>query len=191
MNNLVASFAPQRRSVHLLYLGAMLLLGNIALILSAKVQIGIFPVPFTLQTFALLLIGASYGTRLAGFTVLAYLAEGAIGLPVFAAGGGLVYFTGPTAGYLIGSFFSVLLLGFLCARGASRNLWFCFFTMLLANVVIFTFGVAWLAFGLNIGLEKALHLGLYPFIIPDLAKTVFAAIAVISFQKTVLRHRSP
>ena len=87
------------------------LIGSILLIISAKIQVPFWPVPMTMQTFVVLVLGIAYGWRLAGATVLLYLAQGAVGLPVFAAGGGLTYLAGPTGGYLI---------GFLLARSGRR-----------------------------------------------------------------------
>ena len=81
---------------------ALVLFGTLLLALSSKVQVPFWPVPMTMQTFIVFIIGMAYGWRLAFFTLVAYLLEGALGLPVFAKGGGLLYLTGPTAGYLYG-----------------------------------------------------------------------------------------
>ena len=78
------------------------LFGTILLAVSSKVQVPFWPVPMTMQTFAVFIIGMTFGSKLAFFTLLLYLFEGAIGLPVLAKGGGLLYLTGPTAGYLYG-----------------------------------------------------------------------------------------
>ena len=80
----------------------LILFGTILLAISSKIQVPFWPVPMTMQTFIVFLIGMTYGWRLSFFTLLAYLVEGALGLPVFAKGGGLMYLTGPTAGYLYG-----------------------------------------------------------------------------------------
>ena len=80
----------------------LILFGTLLLTISAKVQVPFWPVPMTMQTFVVFLIGSTYGVRLSFLTLVAYLIEGALGLPVFAAGGGIVYLTGPTAGYLFG-----------------------------------------------------------------------------------------
>ena len=79
----------------------LILFGTLLLAVSAKVQVPFWPVPMTMQTFVVFLIGMTYGWKLSFFTLLAYLVEGAIGLPVFAKGGGLLYLMGPTAGYLM------------------------------------------------------------------------------------------
>ena len=81
---------------------SLMLIGTLILAFSSKVQVPFWPVPMTMQTFAVFIIGMTFGSKLAFFTLLLYLFEGAIGLPVFAKGGGLLYLTGPTAGYLYG-----------------------------------------------------------------------------------------
>ena len=91
---------------------ALAVIGSILLTLSAKIQVPFWPVPMTMQTFVVLVLGVAYGWRLAGATVLLYLAQGALGLPVFAAGGGPAYMDGPTGGYLV---------GFLLAAGRARS----------------------------------------------------------------------
>ncbi len=87
-----------------IYLKNILLVffGTILLTISSKVQVPFWPVPMTMQTFIVFIIGMSYGSSLAFATLTVYLLEGAFGLPVFAKGGGLIYLTGPTAGYLYG-----------------------------------------------------------------------------------------
>ncbi len=80
----------------------LIVAGSLLLTLSAKVQVPFWPVPMTMQTFVVLMIGATYGSTLGAATVLVYLVQGALGLPVFAKGGGLAYMTGPTGGYLLG-----------------------------------------------------------------------------------------
>jgi biotin transport system substrate-specific component len=92
-------------------------IGSILLTISAKIQVPFWPVPMTIQTFVVLVLGVAYGWRLAGATVLLYLAQGALGLPVFAAGGGLAYMAGPTGGYLVGFLLAALVVGWLAERG--------------------------------------------------------------------------
>ena len=94
---------------------ALMLLGTVALWLSAKIQVPLWPVPITMQTFVVLTLGVAYGGRLAGATLLLYLAEGAIGLPVFAGswseGAGIKHLAGPTAGYLFGFVIAAAVVG--------------------------------------------------------------------------------
>ena len=94
---------------------SLILLGTLLLALSSKVQVPFWPVPMTMQTFAVFIIGMTFGSKLAFFTLLLYLFEGAIGLPVFAKGGGLLYLTGPTAGYLYGMTIAAGVVGYLAA----------------------------------------------------------------------------
>jgi len=152
------------------------LLGTAALTISAKLQIPFWPVPMTMQTFVVLVIGMAYGWRLGGATLLLYLAEGAVGLPVFASGGGLAYFAGPTAGYLAGFVLAAVLVGWLAERGWDRTVARTLAAMVLGTVLIFALGVAWLT---NlIGFEKAIAGGLVPFIAGACFKIALAAIVL-------------
>ena len=99
----------------------LILFGTLLLTISAKVQVPFWPVPMTMQTFMVFLIGATYGVRLSFFTLVAYLFEGAIGLPVFATGGGIVYLTGPTAGYLYGMTIAAVVISYFADKGFSAS----------------------------------------------------------------------
>lgn len=163
--------SPWLRAVILAVLGTALLW------LSAKVKIDIGPVPVTLQTLVILGLGAAYGWRLGAATLMLYLAQGAAGLPVFAGtpekGIGLAYMAGPTGGYLLGFVLAAAVIGYLAERGFDRNPFKMFAAMLLATVVIYIPGVAWLA--TLIGGEKALQFGLMPFLWGDLIKAALVA----------------
>lgn len=152
-------------------------LGTLALYASAKVQVPFYPVPATLQTLVVMLIGAFYGPRLAAATVLAYLAEGAAGLPVFVGtperGIGLLYMTGPTGGFLIGFVAMAATAGWLAAKGFARTLVGALGVALAANVVLYAFGLAWL--GTLIGFDKAIAGGAVPFLLSDAVKIGLAA----------------
>ena len=141
------------------------LIGSVFLIISAKVQIPFYPVPMTMQTLVVLMIGMSYGAPLAASTVFLYLFQGAIGLPVFATGGGLAYMMGPTGGYLVGFFLSAILLGLLASKGWGKTWQTTAVAMILGVGVIFTIGVSWLA--VFIGFEAAIINGFLPFIYAD------------------------
>ena len=91
----------------------LILSATLLLAVSSKIQVPFWPVPMTMQTFVVFIIGMSYGWRLSLFTLLAYLFEGAIGLPVFATGGGIAYLMGPTAGYLYGMLMAAVMIGYL------------------------------------------------------------------------------
>jgi len=150
--------------------------GSLLLALSARLKIPLGAVPFTMQTFVVLVLGMVYGPRLAAATLLAYFGEGALGLPVFAGGGGLAYFTGPTAGFLLAFLPAAALLGALAERGWGRTFATTVAAMLLGTAVIFAGGLAWL--GHLIGLQKALAVGFLPFIASESAKILLAALAL-------------
>ena len=145
----------------------LIFLGTIALTISAKLKIPFYPVPMTMQTFVVLFIGLAFGYKIGLATVGVYLLEGIIGIPVFSnspeKGIGLVYFTGPTMGYLIGFLFAVFFAGYL----DMKNNIFLIFTKLLFSVsIIYIFGAIWL--GTLIGWDKPiLGLGVTPFLLAD------------------------
>lgn len=144
---------------------------------SAKIQIPLWPVPMTMQTYVVLVIGMSYGFGLGITAVGTYLALGALGLPVFAGtpsqGVGWAYIVGPTGGYLVGFLIAAAACGILADRGWDRRFSTSFAAMVLGHAIIFAFGVTWLAFG--VGIERAVELGLRPFLVGTLLKTLLAA----------------
>lgn len=151
---------------------------SLALWVSAKVSIPIGPVPISMQTFAVLAIGAALGPRLGALAVLAYLGQGALGLPVFAGtpekGIGLAYMVGPTGGYLVGFAVAAFVVGLLARRRWDRNVVSATAMMLIGHAVVFAFGLLWL--GTVIGWDKpVLEIGLTPFLIGTLAKSLLAA----------------
>ena len=156
---------------------ALVLAGTLLLWASAKVKVDLGVVPVTLQTLVVLSLGAAYGWRLAVATLLLYLAQGAVGLPVFAGtpekGLGLAYMMGPTGGYLIGFLLAAALIGHFAERSYDRNPFKMFAAMLAATAVIYLPGLAWLS--AFIGAENAVGLGLLPFIWGDLIKAALAA----------------
>jgi biotin transport system substrate-specific component len=151
--------------------------GSALLALSAKIQVPLPPVPMTMQTLVVLLIGATYGWRLGGATVALYLAEGMLGLPVFAntppAVASPAYLLGPTGGYLVGYLAAAVAMGALAERGWDRSLWRVVVMMSVGHVVIFAFGLAWLAH--LVGPAKAWAVGVAPFVIGTVLKTALAA----------------
>lgn len=167
--------------------------GTLLLTVSAKIQIPFWPVPLTMQTFMVLTIGIAYGWRLSGITMLLYLAEGAMGLPVFAGtpekGIGLAYMMSGTGGYLAGFVFAAMLCGFLAERGWDRKASTTVLGMLLGNIVIYGFGLYWL--GTLYGWDKPiLSWGLTPFILGDFAKIALAALALPLVWKVLPKHSS-
>ena len=189
----------------------MVIAGTLLLAVSAKVQVPFWPVPMTMQTFVVLLIGASCGARLAGATVAAYLVEGAIGLPVFAGttqfmnffltiysgpdgfallynSAGLKYMAGPTGGYLAGFFIAALVVGWLADRGFGRTIATTLAAFLIGEVIIFALGVGWLAGGFpGLGLQKALAAGLVPFLPAEALKMALACAVLPLAWRTKMR----
>ena len=150
----------------------IVILGTLLLTLSAKIKIPFYPVPMTMQTFVVLLIGISFSYKIAVSIVGLYLIEGILGLPVFSnspeKGIGLVYFTGPTMGYLIGFLFASYLAGYF---NYNKNYLLNFFKLLLSVSFIYLFGILWL--GNLIGWEKPVfELGAKPFLLAELFKVL-------------------
>ncbi len=148
----------------------VIILGSIALTISAKIKIPFYPVPMTMQTFIVLLLGLSFGPKIGISTVGLYLLEGLAGLPVFSnspeRGIGIVYFTGPTMGYLIGFLFACYLASLVKLKD---NFLIIFIKLILAVSTIYILGVMWL--GILIGWDKPiLSLGVSPFLLAELFK---------------------
>ncbi|MXQ10711.1 biotin transporter BioY [Microvirga makkahensis] len=155
--------------------GALLAVaGSLLIAVCAHIKVPMWPVPITMQTFAVLLIGFVYGSRLGAATVALYLAEGAVGLPVFAGGGGIAHFAGPTGGYLAGFLVAAALTGWLAENNWSRSIPLTLLGMLLGSAVITLFGFAWLA--ALLGAEKAFLVGVAPFLVGDAVKASLAAV---------------
>jgi biotin transport system substrate-specific component len=168
----------------------LILLGTALLTLSSKINLPLPYVPMTLQTLAVLMIGAAYGWRLGGATVVAYLAEGALGLPVFAGPiGGLAPLLGPTAGYLVGFVLAAVVTGALSERGWDRSIPWLFVAMGAGHLIILGCGLAWLVFGMHLGLEKAWLVGIAPFILGSLVKNALGAVAVPAIRQLIDRRR--
>ena len=154
------------------------LMGSIILAISSKIKIPFYPVPMTMQTFVIMFIGITFGWKLGVATITLYLFEGIIGLPVFSGtpekGLGLVYFTGPTMGYLIGFIITVYLVG---KFNYDNNLIKTFFKLSFAISFIYIFGMIWLGFLL--GWDKPIFkLGAQPFLLAELFKILIATFAI-------------
>jgi len=152
--------------------------GSMLLTLSARAAIPFFPVPMTLQTLVVLALGMALGPRLGAAAVITYLAQGAIGLPVFAGtpekGIGLAYMLGTTGGYLVGFVLAALATGVLAERQWDRSVLTTIAAMVIGNVIIYACGLAWL--GTIVGWDKpVLAWGMTPFLLGDLAKVLIAA----------------
>ncbi len=156
------------------------LVGTLALTVSAKTQIPFWPVPMTMQTFVVLVIGMAYGSRLGTATVALYLLEGALGLPVFAGtpekGIGLAYMMGPTGGYLLGFVVAAWVCGWLAERGFDRSPLKSLIAMSVGHALILVFGVAWLA--QLMGIEKAFMVGVVPFWAATIVKTLLGVVTL-------------
>ncbi|WP_342235083.1 biotin transporter BioY [Inquilinus sp. OTU3971] len=159
----------------LLRSAVLVVLGTALMALSAKIQVPFYPVPMTMQTAVVLLIGGATGWRLGGLTMLAYLAEGLAGLPVFAGlAAGPAYFAGPTAGYLVGFVASAALMGLAVERGWTRSLVGMAAAIAVASLIPFITGVAWLA--VLVGPAAAISAGLVPFIPAAILKGALAGL---------------
>ena len=164
----------------------IVILGSILLTISAKIKIPFYPVPMTMQTFMVLFLGISFGYKIGVATVILYLLEGIVGLPVFSnspeKGLGIAYFVGPTMGYLIGFVFASFLAGYL---KYNSNFVFTFIKLTLSTSIIYIFGVLWL--GNLIGWEKPiLQLGVFPFLLAELFKILLLTLLV----KKILKFRN-
>ena len=157
---------------------AAILAGSLFLTLSSYLEVPMIPVPVTMQTFAVALVGALYGWRLGGLTIVAWLAQGALGLPVLAGGAaGVAHFFGPTAGYLFAFPVAGMAVGWLAERGWNgRRPWRAFAAMLIGNGLCLALGAAWLA--TLIGLEPAVMTGLAPFLIGAVLKAGLGALTL-------------
>lgn len=156
-------------------LGA-LIIGVLFLTLSSYIEVPMFPVPITMQTFAVTLTGALYGWRLGSITITAWLIQGALGMPVLAGGAaGIGYFFGPTGGYLLAFPIAGAFMGWLAERGWNGNhVRLAFTGMLISNGLCLLLGAAWLS--VIISAEKALVSGIFPFLIGVLLKSALGAV---------------
>ena len=150
--------------------------GSILLTISAKIKIPFYPVPMTMQTFVVLFLGMSFGYKIGLATVSLYLIEGIIGLPVFSnspeKGIGIIYFTGPTMGYLIGFLFATFLAGYFNFK---VNIFYTFLKLVVSVSVIYILGIFWL--GSLIGWDKPIiQLGVMPFLLAELFKITILTI---------------
>jgi biotin transport system substrate-specific component len=180
------SDSTARRGLRLVGLA---LLGTAFVAACAQVQIPWWPVPFTGQTFAVLVLGMVYGARLGAGTLLLYVAVGGLGLPIYAElSSGWAVLTGTTGGYFIGFVLAAGLVGWLAERGWDRSVWLTGLAMLLGNVLIYVPGLLWL--GAVVGWDKPiLAWGLTPFLLGDAVKLVLAA-AVLPYAWKLVGRRA-
>lgn len=185
-NTLLGVFQPKGDVAKLAINGAIVVLGTLLITAAAKINVPVWPVPVTLQSFAIAALAAGFGMRIGVATVALYLLQGAMGLPVFAAGGGLPYLMGPTAGFLLGFLFQAGVIGFAADRGASGRPFTLFGAMLVGTVVLHAFGFAWLVAmagqaawvdQTNV-LASAFAKASQPFLIWDVLKMALASLTV-------------
>jgi biotin transport system substrate-specific component len=182
------------RTIVLVGLGAGLLT------LSAKVQVPFYPVPMTLQTLVVLLIGAAFGWRLGVAAVALYLAQGLAGLPVFANTpplmAGPLYLFGPTGGFLVGFLVATAIVGWAAERGWDRSAIKLALAMMVADALLLALGALWLAFfaalpggATGVGLGRAWAAGVQPFLLGEALKVAIAALAVPATWRLLARLR--
>ncbi|MEN3164067.1 biotin transporter BioY [Tistrella mobilis] len=185
------SFSPLRPEARPIgWRGAAVLIGAALLAASSFAELPMVPVPMTMQTFAVFVIGALYGWRLGGLTILVWLAAGAAGLPVLADGtSGIDRFTGATGGYLIAFPIAGALTGLLAERGwnGERPV-HALAAMILAHAICLALGAAWLS--TKIGLDRAIEHGVLPFIAGGLVKSALAVAVLMLLARRSSGDRS-
>ncbi len=183
---------PNEKSGRILRSVILVFVGSLLIALSSKIQVPFYPVPMTMGTFVILALSMAYGPRLAFATLALYLAEGALGLPVFAGtpekGIGLLYMMGGTGGYLLGYLIAAFVCGWLAEKGWDRNVFKTFAAMLIGSALIYIPGLLWL--GMLFGWDKPiLEWGLTPFILGDLTKIALAAAVLPLTWKLLNKHK--
>jgi len=166
---------------------AAVIFGTLLLTLSSYVEVPMIPVPITMQTFAVTLVGALYGWRLGGVTIVTWLIEGALGLPVLAGGAaGTHHFVGPTGGYLFAFPVAGMIVGWLTARGWNgQRIWLSFFAMFIGNAICLILGATWLA--VLIGAEQAIMVGVVPFVFGGVLKSGLGAMTLKLLMRDIKR----
>jgi biotin transport system substrate-specific component len=196
-NTILGVLEPKTATERLLSKVAMTLIGTLLITLAAKINVPTWPVPVTLQSFAVAALAAAFGWRVGVASVVAYLIEGAIGIPVFATGGGISYLVGPTGGFLLGFIPMAWIIGRAADMGASRRPLLLIVAMLVADAVLFVLGFAWLVTVLAslkgvspmAVLPGAFDGAIKPFVVWDILKMVFAALTVTGVF-TLLKKRA-
>ncbi|WP_036813667.1 biotin transporter BioY [Phyllobacterium sp. UNC302MFCol5.2] len=181
---LTEAFVPLKLANRPLVFKALaVLIGTAFLAVSSWASVPMIPVPVTMQTFAVTMVGALYGWRLGGLTVIAWLIEAMMGMPVLAGGAfGLAPFVGPTAGYLFAFPVVAAFVGYLAERGLTRNPWSSFAVMLLGNALCLVLGASWLVH--LFGLETAWVSGVAPFIVGGILKSALAAAVIEALRRS-------
>lgn len=185
-NTLLGAFQPKSNAAKLATNLTTVVLGTLLITIAAKINVPVWPVPVTLQGLAIAALAAAFGARIGVATVALYLLEGAMGLPVFATGGGLPYLIGPTGGFLLGFLVMAGIIGYAADRGASSKPLTLFGAMLVGEVALFAIGFAWLLTlsgnaqwidQTNV-VASAWAKAVQPFIVWDILKMALAALTV-------------
>lgn len=185
-NTILGVLEPKTQTERLLSNVAMVLIGTLLITAAAKINVPTWPVPVTLQTFAVAALAGAFGWRIGVATVIAYLVEGAIGIPVFATGGGVSYLLGPTGGFLLGFIPMAYVIGRAADLGGSSRVVMLAVAMLIGDAMLFVVGYAWLVTVLanlkgvlpTAVLGSAFDGAIKPFVLWDVLKMVFAAVTV-------------
>lgn len=194
-NTLLGALQPKGDAARLATNLAIVVLGTLLLTLSAKINVPVWPVPVTLQSFAVAALAAAFGWRIGVATLTLYLLEGAAGLPVFAGGGGIAYLMGPTGGFLLAFLPMAYIVGRAADLGAANRPLALFGAMLLADAVVFVFGFLWLLtlsgqagwIDQSNVLVSAFEKAVQPFIVWDILKMALAALTVTGAWQIVKR----
>lgn len=196
-NTLLGTFQPNSGAAKIATNIATVVLGTLLITLAAKINVPVWPVPVTLQSFAIAGLAAAFGARIGVATVALYLLEGAMGLPVFATGGGLAYLVGPTGGFLLGFLAMAAIIGFAADRGASAKPIMLFGAMLVSETVLLALGFTWLLLlsgqaqwidQTNI-VASAWNGAVQPFLVWDVLKMALAALTVTGVWTMLGRKR--
>lgn len=185
-NTILGVLEPKTSTERVLSNIAVVLVGTLLITAAAKINVPTWPVPVTLQSFAVAALAAAFGWRIGVATVVAYLVEGAIGVPVFATGGGVGYIMGPTGGFLLGFIPMAYVIGRAADLGGSSRVVMLFIAMLIADALLFALGFGWLlALGSNAAwldhnnlVGSAFAKAVQPFLVWDALKMLFAAVTV-------------
>ena len=174
-----ALFPSMSRFAHLSFVAALAIGGSLFIALAAQVAVPMIPVPMTLQTLAVLIVGLTYGARLGAATLLLYLVEGAAGLPVFANGAsGLPYMLGPTGGFLAGFVAMAWLAGLAADSGLARGFVSRALAALAVSTLLYAPGLAWPAALMDVSWSELLSGWMLPFLFGDAIKALLAALIV-------------
>lgn len=195
-NTLLGLYQPKGDVAKLATNATIVVLGTLLITICAKINVPVWPVPVTLQGFAVATLAAAFGLRIGVATVALYLLEGAFGLPVFATGGGMAYLVGPTGGFLLGFMVMAAMVGYAADTGATCKPAALFIAMLAGDIVLFALGLAWLLLmagqaqwidQTNV-LSSAWAKAVQPFVVWDILKMAFAALTVSGLWNLLRKH---